>query len=164
MDIVQKCDEWSRIDRPNGDYSGLVAYESARSELLDIARVQVSISHDMFTSVEIHLTHIKVERLGVAAGHLPDEYPFAAATALLEPTDDVLFESSETGSNPDQPDTEVYKRGEISNTQLIEAKRDAVKFRTLYTNLTKKAILAYEACGKVNSVVRLKLDLAALAL
>lgn len=41
MDIVQKCDEWSRIDRPNGDYSGLVAYESARSELLDIARVQV---------------------------------------------------------------------------------------------------------------------------
>lgn len=42
MDIVQKCDEWSRIDRPNGDYSGLVAYESARSELLDIARVQVS--------------------------------------------------------------------------------------------------------------------------
>jgi hypothetical protein len=42
MDIVQNCDEWSRIDRPNGDYSGLVAYESARSELLDIARVQVS--------------------------------------------------------------------------------------------------------------------------
>jgi hypothetical protein len=41
MDVVQRCDEWSRIDRPNGDYSGLVAYESARSELLDIARVQV---------------------------------------------------------------------------------------------------------------------------
>ena len=41
MDVVQKCDEWSRIDRPNGDYSGLIAYESARSELLDIARVQV---------------------------------------------------------------------------------------------------------------------------
>ena len=40
-DIVQKCDEWSQIDRPNGDYSGLIAYESARSELLDIARVQV---------------------------------------------------------------------------------------------------------------------------
>lgn len=43
MDIVHKCDEWSRIDRPNGDYSGLVAYESARSELLDIARTQVSL-------------------------------------------------------------------------------------------------------------------------
>ena len=42
MDIVARCDEWSRIDRPNGDYSGLIAYESARSELLDIARVQVS--------------------------------------------------------------------------------------------------------------------------
>lgn len=42
MDIVRKCDEWSRIDRPNGDYSGLIAYESARSELLDIARTQVS--------------------------------------------------------------------------------------------------------------------------
>lgn len=42
MNIVQKCDEWSRIDRPNGDYTGLIAYESARSELLDIARAQVS--------------------------------------------------------------------------------------------------------------------------
>lgn len=41
MDIVARCDEWSRVDRPNGDYSGLIAYESARSELLDIARVQV---------------------------------------------------------------------------------------------------------------------------
>ena len=41
MDIVQKCDEWSRTDRQNGDYTGLIAYESARSELLDIARVQV---------------------------------------------------------------------------------------------------------------------------
>lgn len=41
MDIVARCDEWSRIDRPNGDYSGLIAYESARSELLDIARIQV---------------------------------------------------------------------------------------------------------------------------
>lgn len=41
MDIVTKCDQWSRVDRPNGDYSGLIAYESARSELLDMARVQV---------------------------------------------------------------------------------------------------------------------------
>jgi hypothetical protein len=46
MDIVVRCDEWSRVDRANGDYSGLVAYESARSELLDIARVQVSIVFD----------------------------------------------------------------------------------------------------------------------
>lgn len=45
MDIVAKCDEWSRVDRPNGDYSGLVAYESARSELLDIARVQVGAAY-----------------------------------------------------------------------------------------------------------------------
>jgi hypothetical protein len=44
MNLVQKCDEWSRIDRPNGDYSGLIAYESARAELLDIARVQVSVT------------------------------------------------------------------------------------------------------------------------
>lgn len=48
MDIVQKCDEWSRIDRPNGDYSGLVAYESARSELLDIARIQVCVQLETF--------------------------------------------------------------------------------------------------------------------
>lgn len=100
----------------------------------------------------------------MAAGHLPNAYPFAAAAALLEPTDDVLFESSETGSNPDQGDVEPYKRGDISNTELIEAKMDVTKFRAFYTSLTKKAILAYEACGKINSVIRLKTDLAALAL
>jgi hypothetical protein len=41
---------------------------------------------------------------------------------------------------------------------------DVKKFRNLYLSMTKKALLAYEACGKVNSVVRLKADLAALAL
>lgn len=165
MDIVQRCDEWSRIDRPNGDYSGLVAYESARSELLDIARVQVSypiLSPD-YTPHE--LTRCQVERLGVAAGHLPNEYPFAAAAALLgPPDDDVLFESSETGSNPDESEIVPDKRGEISNTQLIEAKRDPVVFASLYVNLTKKAIMAYEACGKINSVIRLNTDLVALSL
>lgn len=43
MDIVSKCDQWARLERPNNDYSGLTAYESVRSELLDIARIQVSI-------------------------------------------------------------------------------------------------------------------------
>lgn len=100
----------------------------------------------------------------MAAGHLPDDYPFAAATALLDVADDVLFESSETGSNPDQAEPELFKRAEISNTQLIEAKNDSAKFRSLYISLTKKAIQAYEACGKVNSVIRLKTDLAALSL
>lgn len=95
---------------------------------------------------------------------MPNEYPFAAAAALLEPSDDVLFESSETGSNPDQSDVVPDKRGEISNTQLIEAKRDSAVFASLYVNLTKKAIMAYEACGKINSVIRLKTDLVALAL
>lgn len=95
---------------------------------------------------------------------MPNEYPFAAAAALLEPSDDVLFESSETGSEPDETPVDPYKRGEITNAQLIEAKKDAGKFEDLYINFTKKAIMAYEACGKINSVIRLKIDLAALAL
>lgn len=41
MDIVSKCDQWAQLERPNNDYSGLTAYESVRSELLDIARIQV---------------------------------------------------------------------------------------------------------------------------
>ena len=52
----------------------------------------------------------------------------------------------------------------MSNKQLVQAKNDANVFMELYTTLTKKAILAYEACGKVNSIIRLKTDLAALAL
>ena len=52
----------------------------------------------------------------------------------------------------------------MSNKQLVQAKNDAEVFKELYTTLTKKAILAYEACGKVNSIIRLKTDLAALAL
>jgi hypothetical protein len=38
------------------------------------------------------------------------------------------------------------------------------KYRNLYLGMTKKAMMAYEACGKVNSVVRLKADLTALAM
>ncbi|CAD6587142.1 MAG: hypothetical protein TREMPRED_004669, partial [Tremellales sp. Tagirdzhanova-0007] len=147
LDIVQRCDEWSRIDRPNGDYTGLIAYESARSELLDIARVQV-------------------ERIGIASGHLPNVYPFIQSSALVLSSDDVLFESSDNGMDDDKPAQfdEVPPRMTISNRQLIEAMGDVTKFRNLYLTHTKKAILAYEACGKVNSVLRLKADLAGLAL
>jgi hypothetical protein len=111
----------------------------------------------------MRLTH-QVERIGVAVGHLPDTYPFAASTALLTATDDVLFESSETGSQPDEAETETQPRPQMSNRQLVEAKTDAQKFRDLYISLTEKAIAAYEACGKVNSIIRLRTDLAALAL
>jgi hypothetical protein len=160
MDIVEKCDEWSRIDRPNGDYSGLVAYESARSELLDIARVQVCPLNPSQRQKLI----IQVERIGVAVGHLPDAYPFAASSALLTAADDVLFESSETGSLPDEGEAVPHPRQQMSNRQLVEARNDNTVFRELYTTLTKKAILAYEACAKVNSIIRLRTDLAALAL
>jgi hypothetical protein len=105
-----------------------------------------------------------VERIGVAAGHLPNAYPFAASSALLSAADDVLFESSETGSLPDEPEAEVHARAKISNAQLVHAMADVTAFRALYISLTEKAILAYEACGKINSLVRLRTDLAALAL
>lgn len=100
----------------------------------------------------------------MAAEHLPNAYPFAAASALLLATDDVLFESSETGSLPDEPEAEVHPRPRLSNAQLVKAMEDAGEFRKLYISLTEKAILAYEACGKVNSIIRLRTDLAALAL
>ncbi|ORY22633.1 hypothetical protein BCR39DRAFT_551248 [Naematelia encephala] len=145
MDIVNKCDEWSRLDRPSGDYSGLIAYESARSELLDIARVQV-------------------ERIGVATRRLPDVYPFSPPTALVVPTDDVLFESSDAGMSDQEESEPPVSRPNMSNRQLLDAVDDETKFRTLYLNLTNKAIMAYEACGKINSVIRPKTDLVALAL
>lgn len=105
-----------------------------------------------------------MERIGVAVGHLPNTYPFAASSALLTVADDVLFESSETGSLPDEGEMEPHSRQQMSNRQLVQARDDAEVFRELYTTLTKKAIMAYEACGKVNSIIRLKTDLAALAL
>ncbi|KAK1926038.1 trafficking protein particle complex subunit 10 [Papiliotrema laurentii] len=145
MDIVRKCDEWSRIDRPNGDYSGLIAYESARSELLDIARTQV-------------------ERIGVAVGHLPDEYPFAPSSTPAPVNDDVLFESSDNGLSDGPGDDTPSPRSSLSNQQLLAAIADKANFQALYTTLTKRTITAYQACNKVNSVIRLKADLAALAL
>lgn len=51
-----------------------------------------------------------------------------------------------------------------TNSKLAEAIQDAAKLRALYTSTTKAALAAYEACGKVNSGIRLKVDLAALAL
>ena len=105
-----------------------------------------------------------MERIGVAVGHLPNAYPFAASSALLTAADDVLFESSETGSLPDEGEAETHPRQQMSNRQLVEAKNNDSIFRELYTSLTDKAILAYEACAKVNSIIRLRTDLAALAL
>ncbi|WWD09044.1 hypothetical protein V865_007164 [Kwoniella europaea PYCC6329] len=157
MDIVSKCDTWSRIDRPNGDYSGLVAYESARSELLDIARIQV-------------------ERIGVSSGHLPPIYPFKPGSSPygnLAEEESVLFESSSNGISDDEelqhtPITSTHPTSEerpvLSNEQLIDAQRDQDNCRSLYLGLTNKTIKAYQSCGKVNSVIRLKADLAALAL
>nr|XP_019048846.1 hypothetical protein I302_02625 [Kwoniella bestiolae CBS 10118]OCF27776.1 hypothetical protein I302_02625 [Kwoniella bestiolae CBS 10118] len=157
MDIVSKCDTWSRIDRPNGDYSGLVAYESARSELLDIARIQV-------------------ERIGVSSGHLPPIYPFQPGSSPygnLAEEESVLFESSSNGISDDEelqhtPIAPAHptsdERPVLSNEQLIDAQKDKDNCRSLYLGLTKKTIKAYEACGKINSVIRLKADLAALAL
>ncbi|WVF66156.1 hypothetical protein IAT40_000896 [Kwoniella sp. CBS 6097] len=151
MDIVTKCDQWSQIDRPNGDYSGLVAYESARSELLDIARIQV-------------------ERIGVSAGHLPPIYPFNPASSPYPSTaQELLFESSSNGLSDDEelahsPQHAQEKRPVLSNEQIIEAQQNESNCRALYLGLTRKTVKAYEACGKVNSVIRLKADLAALAL
>nr|XP_019014675.1 uncharacterized protein I206_00759 [Kwoniella pini CBS 10737]OCF53456.1 hypothetical protein I206_00759 [Kwoniella pini CBS 10737] len=156
MDIVSRCDQWSRIDRPNGDYSGLVAYESARSELLDIARIQV-------------------ERIGVSSGHLPPIYPFNPATSpypKLSEEEDVLFETTSNGLSDDEElqhtpsnnQGSPTERPELSNEQLIDAQKDQNNCRSLYLGLTQKTIKAYGSCGKVNSVIRLKADLAALAL
>lgn len=143
LTLVAHCDEWSRLDRPDNDYSGLIAYESARSELLDIARVQI-------------------ERIGVASGMLPDEYPFQPIKSLAF-GDDVLFESSDTGSNAGDHD-EGPSRPVISNDTIVAALKDRTTFLSLYEDLTRQALSAYEACGKGNSTVRLKTDLAAIAL
>lgn len=59
---------------------------------------------------------------------------------------------------------EPVPRQAISSLQLVEAMGDVSKFRNIYLTLTKKAIVAYEACGKINSVLRLKADIAGLAL
>jgi hypothetical protein len=114
----------------------------------------------------------QVERIGVACGHLPDTYPFSQATAIIPLADDVLFETFDVdmdgSDDPSGPADDIKSssrpRLTISNPQLLDAQADFAKFRNLYLNLTKRAILAYEACGKANSVIRLKADLAALAL
>ena len=102
----------------------------------------------------------------MACGHLPDVYPFKASSALVTSSDDILFESSDNGSDNDAPQgAEVPPPGRsISNSQLLEAMEDVSKFRNLFVTLTKKTIMAYEACGKANSILRLKADLAGLAL
>jgi hypothetical protein len=157
MDIVQRCDEWSRVDRPNGDYSGLIAYESARSELLDIARVQVS----RFT---VDFPDVQVERIGVACGHLPNEYPFSPPSTHSQSSDDVLFESSDAGLSDTTPSSPSSLRPLISSLPILEAISNPQSLHNLYLNLTQKTIAAYEACGKTNSIIRLRADLAGLAL
>jgi hypothetical protein len=106
----------------------------------------------------------QVERIGVATGHLPNAYPFSPLSTIIALTDDVLFESSDAGMSDTADDFSTGSRPSLSNKQLLEAMSDVARFRSLYLNLTKKAVIAYESCGKANSVVRLKADLAALAM
>ncbi|BEI79882.1 hypothetical protein CcaverHIS002_0104110 [Cutaneotrichosporon cavernicola] len=144
MDLVARCDEWSRLDRPSGDYSGLIAYESARSELLDVARIQV-------------------ERIGVATGKLPDRYPYKAAVDVADSDDEKLYAASETGSivNPDAEP--ASPRPVLSNQTFMDAIKNEEVFFNLYEDYSRQALQAYQACGKVNSMIRIKMGLAALA-
>jgi hypothetical protein len=106
-----------------------------------------------------------VERIGIAAGHLPDQYPFSQASTPDLANDDVLFESSDNGQSDFSDDeTAPTERHSLSNPQLIDAIADGNNFRALYSTLTKRAIVAYDSCNKANSIIRLKTDLAALAL
>jgi len=139
MDLVDHCDEWSRVDRPNNDYSGLIAYESARSELLDIARVQV-------------------ERIGVATGHLPDIYPFSRIKDLAP------MPKTPIGEDGQPIPKHAGARPPLSNRTFVAALESQEAYLELYSKLTTDALEAYSACGKGNSAVRLKTDLAALAL
>nr|XP_031863557.1 uncharacterized protein CI109_000809 [Kwoniella shandongensis]KAA5530629.1 hypothetical protein CI109_000809 [Kwoniella shandongensis] len=115
-------------------------------------------------SLTRRLRENEVERLGVSSGHLPNAYPFQPPSAPLPSSDDVLFESSDNGMSDDGDPQPPSKRPSLSNKQLLEAISNTESFRSLYLGLTKKAVQAYEACGKVNSVIRLKADLAAVAL
>ena len=111
----------------------------------------------------------------MATGHLPNIYPFAPTSGLILQSDDILFDTSDAGMS-DNGDRKVSMDGAArkgqtdsvragpSNAKLVEAFKDAAKLRALYTASTKTALAAYEACGKVNSGLRLKVDLAALAL
>lgn len=147
MDLVAHCDEWSRVDRPNNDYSGLIAYESARSELLDIARVQI-------------------ERIGVMTGNLPNKYPFQPILSLDGKLSEISLKDEDEAqpqSTPKNKDSPLPKPP-LSNEVLVGALQSQESFLQLFANLTEQALAAYEACGKVNSAVRLKTDLAALSM
>nr|KIR47844.1 hypothetical protein I312_02992 [Cryptococcus bacillisporus CA1280] len=149
MDIVSKCDQWARLERPNNDYSGLTAYESVRSELLDIARIQV-------------------EHLGVSSGHLPSAYPFQPPSAPQPASSDVLFdEASLVSSSPSSPvvptDSSSTSRPQISNSILQAATADRSNFFALYRDLTLKVIAAYRKCAKNLSCIRPLTNLLGLA-
>jgi hypothetical protein len=108
--------------------------------------------------------YTQVERIGVAVGHLPNEYPFSPPSKLTTPNEDVLFESSDNGLSESGDVEPSTLRPSLSNQQLLNAIEHVDNFRALYFTLTKRTISAYEACGKGNSVVRLKADIAALAM
>jgi len=76
----------------------------------------------------------------------------------------VLFESSDNGLSDTSEEHAAVGRPTLSNPQLLDAIGDGNNFRALYTTLTRRAIVAYDSCNKANSIIRLKADLAALAL
>lgn len=102
----------------------------------------------------------------MACGHLPNTYPFSPSSALIQPTDDILFESSDAGlsDTDDLSSPTTLSRPQLSSPAITEAMANPKNLQNLYQILTKRAIAAYEACGKRNSIIRLRADLAGLAL
>lgn len=75
----------------------------------------------------------------------------------------MIFESSETGSDAGEGDPGP-PRPVISNATIVAALNDKETYLSLYEDMTTQALEAYQACGKGNSIVRLKADLASVAL
>jgi hypothetical protein len=107
----------------------------------------------------------------VATGHLPNSYPFSPLSGLITQSDDVLFDTSDAGIS-DNGEYRMSGEGKPSGARragpsspiLAEAIADPAKLKALYRSTTATALTAYAACGKVNSGLQLKVDLAALAL
>lgn len=135
-------------------YSACLNIADTCQSLLATSPSSASSSHAHFTAVKAELLELarkQLDKIGIGAGHLPPAHPFSMSLNETR-------QSNGTGGAVKQG----VERPPVSRQDLLGAIQDEEKFDRLYTDVTNRAIQAYQTSGRKRCSLKLHASLAAL--
>ena len=134
-------------DDPSTDRLVVEGFVAVKAELLELARKQV---RRLVPLSDLPLTLSQLDKIGIAAGHLPFAHPFSMS----------LNETTSRSPNPSSPT--ATDRPPVSRSDLLSAIATREVFDKLYIDLTNRSIQAYQASRRKRCSLKLHASLAAL--